>query len=257
MSTDSKASIVLVTYQYSIIVKGLENNLKAQGYDVSMIEDKAIEVYKYLDKADIFLVYLPVDMFESSGETTDLETVNTIKAIGTKKMILIGEKRNHELYTAKIPAIVNRPWINRPVEPDQLIATIEKVLAAKEITPGEKSILIVDDDPIYAKMIREWLGDTYKISIVTAGMQALKFLLKNKVDLILLDYEMPIVDGPQVLEMLRSDPDLADIPVVFLTGIGTRESIERVMSLKPSGYILKTTTRDKLIHYLNDLFAKM
>ena len=83
MSTDSKASIVLVTYQYSIIVKGLENNLKAQGYDVSMIEDKASEVEKYLDKADLFLVYLPVDMFEGTGETADLETVNTITSIGT------------------------------------------------------------------------------------------------------------------------------------------------------------------------------
>ena len=121
----------------------------------------------------------------------------------------------------------------------------------------QKSILIVDDDPAYAKMVREWIKDTYKISIVTAGMQAIKFLVKNKVDLILLDYEMPVVDGPQILEMLKSEPDTADIPVVFLTGIGTRESIERVKALKPSGYILKTTTRDELLEYINDLFTQI
>ena len=68
---------------------------------------------------------------------------------------------------------------------------------------------------------------------------------------------MPVVDGPQVLGMLRSDPELADIPVVFLTGINSRESIERVLSLKPSGYILKNTTREELINALNGLFAKM
>ena len=85
-------------------------------------------------------------------------------------------------------------------------------------------------------------------------MQAISFLLKvpegSKVDLILLDYEMPVVDGPQVLQMLRQDPATKDIPVVFLTGIGTKEAVSRVMALKPDGYILKSTTRADILGYL-------
>ena len=111
-------------------------------------------------------------------------------------------------------------------------------------------ILIVDDDPSYAKMIREWIKEKYQTDIVTAGMQAITFLLKHQVDLILLDYEMPVVDGPQVLQMLRQEPSTAKIPIVFLTGIGTKEAVERVMSLKPDGYILKSTTKDNLLKYL-------
>ena len=81
-------------------------------------------------------------------------------------------------------------------------------------------------------------------------MQAIKFLLKRPVDLILLDYEMPIVDGPQVLQMLRQEPATEHIPVIFLTGVGTKEAVQRVMSLKPDGYILKSTSRDNLLKYL-------
>lgn len=124
-------------------------------------------------------------------------------------------------------------------------------------TSENKSILIVDDDPAYAKMVREWIRDQYNVNIVTAGMQALKFLTKKKVDLILLDYEMPEADGPQVLGMLREDPELAGIPVVFLTGVNSPESIERLLSLNPLGYILKNTTRDNLCDSLKGFFEKI
>ena len=45
----------------------------------------------------------------------------------------------------------------------------------------------------------------YKTDIVTTGMQAITFLLKNPVDMVLLDYEMPVMDGPQVLQVLRQE----------------------------------------------------
>ena len=71
-------------------------------------------------------------------------------------------------------------------------------------------------------------------------------------DLILLDYEMPVVDGPQVFQMLRQEPATRNIPVIFLTGVGTREGVERVMALKPDGYVLKSTTKSKLLESLRE-----
>ena len=61
---------------------------------------------------------------------------------------------------------------------------------------------------------------------------------------------MPVVDGPQVLQMLRQEKSTRGIPVVFLTGVGTKEEVERVLQLKPNGYVLKSTTREKLLNYL-------
>ena len=105
-------------------------------------------------------------------------------------------------------------------------------------------------------MVREWIKYKYRVDIVTAGMQAISFLLKVKeeepVDLILLDYEMPVVDGTQVLQMLRQEPATANIPVIFLTGNGNKDAVARVMELKPNGYLLKSTTRLDLVKYLDN-----
>jgi CheY-like chemotaxis protein len=78
---------------------------------------------------------------------------------------------------------------------------------------------------------------------------------ENKVDLILLDYEMPVTDGPQVLEMLRADPDTKDIPVIFLTGKGDKESVMSVVSLKPDGYFLKTMGKKDLLEKIKVFFV--
>ena len=116
----------------------------------------------------------------------------------------------------------------------------------------KKQILIVDDDPTYAGMVRTWIKDFYKTDILTSGKQVLMFLDKKKVDLILLDYEMPIINGPQVFKMLKRDSMTANIPIVFLTGVGSAEEVKQVLALKPDGYVLKSTTREQLLEYLKE-----
>ena len=78
----------------------------------------------------------------------------------------------------------------------------------------------------------------------------------NKADLILLDYEMPVTSGPQVLEMLKSEKDTKDIPVMFLTGKSDKGSIVKVLELKPTGYLLKSIKREELIQKLGDFFKE-
>jgi CheY-like chemotaxis protein len=90
--------------------------------------------------------------------------------------------------------------------------------------------------------------------MANSGLQAIKWLGKNKADLILLDYEMPVTSGPQVLEMLRSDDETKDIPVMFLTGKDDKESVMKVLSLKPEGYFLKSIEKGELIEKLAEYF---
>jgi len=82
------------------------------------------------------------------------------------------------------------------------------------------------------------------------------YIADNTPDLILLDYEMPVISGPQVLEMIRSETKVDDIPVIFLTGKGDRESVVKVLALKPDGYLLKSMERPKLIAAIDDFFEK-
>ena len=90
--------------------------------------------------------------------------------------------------------------------------------------------------------------------MVNSGMAAITFLAKNSVDLILLDYEMPVTSGPQVLEMLRSEPETKSIPVMFLTGKGDKNSVMSVLALSPEGYFLKGIEKSELLEKLKEYF---
>nr|MCR5272916.1 response regulator [Lachnospiraceae bacterium] len=106
----------------------------------------------------------------------------------------------------------------------------------------------------YLGLVRDWLKNTYKVAMVNSGLQAIKWLGKNKADLILLDHEMPVTNGPQVLEMLRSDEETRNIPVIFLTGKSDKESVMAVVALKPEGYLLKNISKEELLEKLEEFF---
>ena len=67
---------------------------------------------------------------------------------------------------------------------------------------------------------------------------------------------MPVLNGKQLLEMIRSESEFCDIPVMFLTSKNDTESIRQVLDLKPEGYILKTTSPDKIVEMIEEFFQK-
>ncbi len=247
-------NIILFAFQPSVVARGLEKKLNEMGNNVQLIIGDVSRIDECMVATDLFIINLPNKITEDNYEINTLEIIGDSISGKGKPGILVGEK---ELWGQMNNIYMNADrfvWAFRPVEMNELAKAIETAIAGSKKKASGSRILIVDDDPDYAKMVRGWIRDKYRVDIVTAGMQAISFLLKlpenEQVDLILLDYEMPVVDGPQVLQMLRQEPATAHIPVVFLTGIGTRESVARVMSLKPDGYILKSATREELLNFL-------
>lgn len=116
----------------------------------------------------------------------------------------------------------------------------------KNIDNQKKKILMVDDSDVARCSMKQLLHNDYMIIEANSGVSAIKHIALNKPDLILLDYEMPVCDGKQTLEMIRQDKDMADIPVIFLTGRSDKESVRKVMKLNPSGYLLKTLPPDEI-----------
>ncbi len=121
--------------------------------------------------------------------------------------------------------------------------------------PPRKHILAVDDNPEQLMQIKEHLREFYDVTLVGSGESALKFLGKRMVDLILLDYMMPDMDGPAVYQILKSDPLLENIPVVFLTGVSEKETvIKTLVELKPQGYIVKPSKKSELVAKIIEAF---
>lgn len=113
--------------------------------------------------------------------------------------------------------------------------------------PQRRHVLVVDDNAMMLKVIKEHLHGKYDVATAVSGKVALKFLERKKTDLILLDYEMPEESGPAVLEKLRASDETKDIPVIFLTGVTETKKIKEALALKPQNYLLKPVDREKLL----------
>lgn len=114
-------------------------------------------------------------------------------------------------------------------------------------TIGRGRILVVDDNPLMLKVIKEHLHEEYDVATAVSGRVGLRFLEHREVDLILLDYEMPEEDGASVLAKIRNIERLADVPVIFLTGVSDRKKIKKALAMKPDGYLLKPIDHEKLM----------
>lgn len=105
--------------------------------------------------------------------------------------------------------------------------------------------------------MKELLGTKYNVAVAKSGLAAIKSMTLDRPDLVLLDYEMPVCDGRQVLEMFRAEEELADIPVIFLTGRNDLESVKKVLSLKPAGYLFKAMNPSEIRKNIDTFFEKM
>lgn len=119
---------------------------------------------------------------------------------------------------------------------------------------GKKHILVVDDDPVQLRLIRGFLEEEYEVTLVPSGKMAIEYLIDHQPDLILLDYEMPLYNGPTVLKIIRSKEKSMDIPVIFLTGASDKDTVIECLSYNPAGYMIKPVTQEDLISKLNSVF---
>jgi len=244
--------LMIIGAKESFIIRVLLKKVDDAGIKVVFVSPDIDKIKEYWDESFLITYYMEKD----DKISDELKTYLTDKLEDDdKKIILIGEPIDLETAAEQIPSDLIYHKMTRPLEYDDFIGyvnTYNKKAASGDL---KKSILIVDDDPNYMSLVREWLKDNYKVSMATSGLRAIKWLgADNKVDLILLDYEMPVTDGPQVLEMLRADEDTRNIPVMFLTGRDDKESVMKVLELKPEGYFLKTIGKDELISKLKVFF---
>lgn len=112
---------------------------------------------------------------------------------------------------------------------------------------SKKRILAVDDAAIILQRITDALGKYYHVVTVNSGARALRYLEKEKPDLILLDIRMAPKDGFQTLREIRAMEDRADIPVIMLTGMEDKRYVMEGIKLGICDYVLKPFAPDDLL----------
>lgn len=111
----------------------------------------------------------------------------------------------------------------------------------------KKLILAVDDAAIILLRITDALEEYYDVVTVNSGVRALRYLEKEKPDLILLDIRMIPKDGYETLKEIRAMEDRADIPVIMLTGMEDKKFVIEGIRLGICDYVLKPFVPDDLL----------
>ncbi|MDD6339274.1 MAG: response regulator [Butyrivibrio sp.] len=107
-------------------------------------------------------------------------------------------------------------------------------------------VLAVDDNIVNLATLEQELKDKYEVIPMSSGRRAIKFLYKEKVDLILLDVQMPIMDGIETLKEIRNLEDGLTIPVIFLTAKKDKMTVVEGSKLGIMDYVVKPFNTEDL-----------
>ena len=125
------------------------------------------------------------------------------------------------------------------------------------MTSEKFNILIVDDEPKNIKLVASFLGvvKNYKLSYTTDPVKSLEMVNEQSYDLILLDINMPKMDGFEVCKTIKNHPKTKNIPIIFLTAMLDDKSMENAFRMGASDYITKPIKKLELVSRVKTIFA--
>lgn len=222
-------------------------------------------------------VFKHIDLFQPECclyfmDTYTREQIALIRNLKSQKLpiIVIADREAGQAIQSNCATLVDL-LIRRPVSPDNMTLLITNFLENRKQVLLEasllktleeteenqkKNLLIVDDDRGILKMLKSCLEPHYNITSIINGTLVEKFIETKPCDLVILDYEMPIMTGYEVFKNLRENPETKDIPVIFLTGLTDSDKIKQIMQLRPNGYLLKPVNIELLMSAIKNVLME-
>lgn len=245
-------TILFIVNEPGIVGKGIIKALDNEGFDVMIIPDDPKIILNHRADSNILLYY-------PTGDKDHIKSVTTMLAEmcrdDEKILCLAGDMP--DITTAR--DIHGSEYIKsvypRPINLDIMAADISEYHDMYLNNDRIRTILVIDDDPDFLHIMENWLSSSYNVDCSHSGAGALAYLDRKRPDLILLDYEMPGMNGEKVMQKIRSNPVNERIPIIFLTGMNDKEGVIRILGHRPDGYFLKSIPREELLDSLQRFFA--
>lgn len=250
---------VTLVYEERLLLKIISGILSTE---YRKVDDMVLNVTRYLSRQFLEKIresFPSMDFMELEKESllTHEQLVNLFDREQPACSLLFGTSEGYFAFCATTPESI-RGKIMTSINHQNAMNAIKEFLVKENVENANRKnkILVVDDSDFMRNRIIQLLSPDYDMIAADSSIAAIKKITVNRPNLVLLDYEMPVCDGRQALEMIRSDSDIADIPVIFLTGKGDRESVKKVMALKPDGYLLKTMPEADIKKTVDNFFTK-
>lgn len=131
----------------------------------------------------------------------------------------------------------------------------ENGIPLEQLAMGKKRVLVVDDDPAIVEMLVELLERDGRFEVQTAstgfdaGMRTKEF----HPDVIVLDYMLPDINGNAVIKRIRSDPTLADVRIIIVSGVVNREDVQSLLETGANDFMQKPFSIEQLVTRITEL----
>ncbi len=245
-------SVMFISDDSGIVGRGITKCLEDEGFTVIPVKDVPEIILNHRGDSDLLLYY-------PTGDNDHIKLVSTI-------LTEICRDDNKTLCLAGDPLDINvaldihdKDYISsvypRPVDLDRMASDMAQYYNVQAEYQRTKTVLVIDDDPDFLAIIDKWLSEQYDVECLRSGESALAYLEHKRPDLILLDLEMPGLNGDQVMKRIRSNPKCERIPIIFLTGKNDKDDVIKILELKPDGYLLKSMPHEVLLDSLDRFFA--
>lgn len=244
---DAAKKIMFVCTKEALMTNALMNKIKLRGTEPFYVHD-AGQLAEHSGEEVYAVVYY---MNDDAGASAALHAaLDADCARRGARVLCIGTKEQYDAFRKDFthPAEL----FERPLDMERFLAC---AAGEADATARRKRVLVVDDDASYREFLRDWLRGTYEVVMANGGEQAMKVLAAQKCDLVLLDYEMPLVSGAETMERIRALPDAQRPPVIFLTGSEDEARIQHILSLHPAGYLLKNLKSEALLAKVGEVLA--
>ena len=235
----------------SFMVNALVDGLCREKVECEILPLTMEGIRSHLIEGEIFLLHV---------DETTLDNKPILNFLGSAcegcgfKLFLIGYPESISKVYSIIPKRIVWDTFEQPIGTRDLVNRLRLSSDNRSSKETKLHVLVVDDSGPTLHAVKSWLEPKYRVSIVDSAANGMTFLQTTKPDLILLDYDMPICDGPHMLSQIRADRTLTRIPVMFLTAKEDRDSVENVIALKPQGYLLKSQPPEKILESINRFF---
>ncbi len=259
---DKKKQEILLVFEEKLLINTVG---KAMGLQINKLDSMVINAARYMARQFVGRImehFSEMEAYEFKGENL-LSYEQFQKVFKREKMrisLLFNTGGAGYFAYCAVASRLPEKGVGISIKPENAMDEVEKYLEKrnvqkeKEEAEHKKKVLIVDDSKMIRHFMNELLRKDYEIGLAESGMGAIRAISLDRPDLVLMDYEMPVCDGSQILKMIRSEKEFADLPVIFLTDRRDPESVKKVMSLKPEGYLLKNLKPEDIKKEIDNFF---
>lgn len=248
----AKAKILIISSMRSFLTESLKEKLVTKSYEVIHSSPTVESLSAELTRTSAIVVFSDLEIANDYSTMTFLKDRIVEEDI---PLFLVGKAEDMAILETFFTARAVQHSYLRPVDINEIVDGVDKYIKFFK-SAERKTILVVDDSGASLRTAKGWFESKYQVLLANSVMMAVKSMTLHKPDLILLDYNMPIIDGKQMLEMIKSESDFSDIPVMFLTGAGDAASVKSIMNLGPVAYLLKTMPPESIVSEVDKFFEE-